>query len=113
MIDWTYKAIRRLVILVIGGTLLLIGVALLFLPGPGTLFIFGSIAVLAIEFVWARRLLKRLRDMVPGGGKPDDPLPPGRLRRVFARAGQRLTGRRRAAARPGSADDGAKDSSAA
>jgi hypothetical protein len=73
MIQWTYKAIRRLVILVIASTLLLVGIALLVLPGPGFLFILGSIAVLAIEFVWARRLLRRLRDALPRDRKTDGP----------------------------------------
>ncbi|MDH3283386.1 MAG: PGPGW domain-containing protein [Acidobacteriota bacterium] len=65
MLDWTYKKIRRLVITVIGATLLLIGVALLVLPGPGLLFILASLAVLAIEFVWARTLLRRLKEALP------------------------------------------------
>ena len=57
----TYRQARRLVITIIGGTVVLIGVALLVLPGPGTVVIVLGLAILATEWVWARRLLKRLK----------------------------------------------------
>ena len=48
---------------VVGGTALLVaGIAMLVLPGPGWLTIFGGLAILAGEFLWARRLLERLKD---------------------------------------------------
>jgi uncharacterized protein (TIGR02611 family) len=59
-----WKHARQLVILVIGGTLLLIGVAMMVLPGPATVVIPLALAILATEFLWARRLLKRVRDQV-------------------------------------------------
>jgi tellurite resistance protein TerC len=52
---------RRLVILVVGGTVLLIGTLLLVLPGPGIPIVVGGLAILAIEFAWARRWLRRGR----------------------------------------------------
>lgn len=55
------KSAKRLVVGVIGGTLLLIGVALLVLPGPGLVVIAAGLGVLAIEFAWARAWLARLR----------------------------------------------------
>ena len=39
-----------------GGTVLAIGVALLVLPGPAFIIIPAGLAILATEFVWARRL---------------------------------------------------------
>ena len=57
----TYTYARRIVIAVIGGTVVLVGIALLFLPGPAFVVIPAGIAVLAIEFTWARRWLHRLR----------------------------------------------------
>ncbi|MFQ5670189.1 MAG: TerC/Alx family metal homeostasis membrane protein [Acidobacteriota bacterium] len=57
----TYQKARKMVVLIIGATLLLIGVALLVLPGPGTLIILIGLALLATEFVWARRLLRKLK----------------------------------------------------
>ena len=58
----TLRAARRMVVLVIGGTVLLIGVAMLVLPGPGLVVAPLGLAILATEFVWAKRLLSRVRD---------------------------------------------------
>jgi len=41
---------------------LLVGVAMLVLPGPGLIVAPAGLAILATEFVWARRLLARVRD---------------------------------------------------
>lgn len=60
----TYRAARRLVILVIGGTVVLLGVVMVVTPGPALLVIPAGLAILATEFVWARALLKRMRDSV-------------------------------------------------
>lgn len=57
----TIRSARGLVALVVGFTLLLVGGAFLFLPGPGTPVIILGLTVLATEFVWARRWLRRLR----------------------------------------------------
>jgi uncharacterized protein (TIGR02611 family) len=56
----TIKQLRRLVVAVVGFTVLAIGVAMVVLPGPATLVIPAGIAILATEFVWARKVLKRL-----------------------------------------------------
>lgn len=53
------RAARRLVIAVVGATVLMVGLALLVLPGPAFVVIPIGIGILAIEFEWARRLLKR------------------------------------------------------
>jgi Flp pilus assembly protein TadB len=50
---------KRLMIGVIGLTVVLVGGALLVLPGPGLVTIFAGVAILATEFVWARRLLRQ------------------------------------------------------
>jgi tellurite resistance protein TerC len=52
---------RRLIVLVIGGTVLLIGAALLVLPGPAFVVIPLGLAILATEFRWARNLLRRVK----------------------------------------------------
>lgn len=61
LVDMTYKMGKRIVIGVIGGTMLLIGVVMLVTPGPGIAAIAAGLAILAIEFAWARVWLKRLR----------------------------------------------------
>lgn len=57
----TLKQAKRVVVIVIGFTVLVIGIALIFLPGPSVLVIPLGLAILATEFVWARRLLIRFK----------------------------------------------------
>jgi uncharacterized protein (TIGR02611 family) len=57
----TVQQVRRFFKILGGFTLLLIGVVMLITPGPGWLVIVGGLAMLAAEFVWARRLLDRLK----------------------------------------------------
>jgi len=52
---------KKCFIALIGGTIVLIGVAMLILPGPGTLVIAGGLAILATEFIWARRALRNAK----------------------------------------------------
>jgi tellurite resistance protein TerC len=53
----TYKLIKRVAIAVAGFTVLLIGLAMVVLPGPAFLVIPAGLAILALEFAWAKRLL--------------------------------------------------------
>ncbi len=57
----TYKWARRCVIAVIGVTVILIGVAMIVLPGPAFVVIPTGLAILGLEFAFARRWLQRLR----------------------------------------------------
>ena len=57
----TWRTMRRLFILVIGLTVSLIGVAMVVTPGPAILVIPLGLAILGIEFAWARRWLARRR----------------------------------------------------
>lgn len=50
---------KRIGILIVGTAVLLAGVAMLALPGPGVLVIIVGLAILATEFAWAERLLDR------------------------------------------------------
>jgi uncharacterized membrane protein len=56
--------VRRLIVAVIGTTILLFGVALIVLPGPAFIVIPIGLAMLASEFAWARRLIRRGRVLV-------------------------------------------------
>jgi tellurite resistance protein TerC len=55
---------KRIVVAVVGGTVTLIGIALIVLPGPAFVVIPIGLSILATEFVWARRFLRRARQMV-------------------------------------------------
>lgn len=57
----TYKLGRRIVVAVIGATILIVGIVMLVAPGPATLVIPIGLAILGLEFAWARRWLARLR----------------------------------------------------
>lgn len=52
---------KRAVVAVVGFTVLLIGVAMMVLPGPAVVVVPLGLAILATEFVWARKLIKRAR----------------------------------------------------
>jgi hypothetical protein len=57
-----YRNGRRIVVLVIGLTIVALSIPIGLLPGPGGIAVFlGGIALLATEFIWARRLLKELK----------------------------------------------------
>ncbi len=58
----TYKVARRIVVGVVGTTVVLLGVAMLVLPGPALIVIPAGLALLALEFAWARRWLRIARE---------------------------------------------------
>jgi uncharacterized protein (TIGR02611 family) len=61
MIVRTVEQVRRAFRIVAGFTLLLAGVVMLVTPGPGWLVIFLGLSLLAAEFIWARRLMDRMK----------------------------------------------------
>jgi tellurite resistance protein TerC len=63
----TYKAAKRIAIAVVGGTVVLLGIIMIVTPGPGLVGIAVGLAILAVEFAWARRWLKRLRETISNG----------------------------------------------
>lgn len=58
----TLRQAWRLIVAVVGFTLILVGIVMFLTPGPGWLVVFLGLSVLAAEFVWARHLLKRLKE---------------------------------------------------
>ncbi|HWP94204.1 MAG TPA: PGPGW domain-containing protein [Gammaproteobacteria bacterium] len=59
-----YRLARRLAIATVGGTVLLMGTVMIVLPGPAFIVLPLGLAILGIEFAWARRWLKRLRAQI-------------------------------------------------
>ena len=57
-----YKQIRKLVIFLIGISIVLIGCLLFFTPGPAIIVIPVGLAILATEFIWAKKLLKKFKE---------------------------------------------------
>lgn len=58
---FTLRQARRVVVLVVGVTIVIVGIIMIVGPGPAIVVIPLGLAVLASEFVWARRLLVRYR----------------------------------------------------
>lgn len=48
--------VRWIIVMIIGFTLLIMGLVMLVTPGPGLLFIFFGTSILALEIKWAREL---------------------------------------------------------
>ncbi len=71
VVSKTIGQVKRVVIAVIGFTVLFIGLAMVVLPGPAFIVIPLGLGILATEFVWARSLLKkvknRLQNKLKGG----------------------------------------------
>jgi tellurite resistance protein TerC len=63
-LDGLPSGVRRLVVGIVGGTVLLIGVALIFLPGPAFVVIPVGMAILATEFAWAQRYVRKARELL-------------------------------------------------
>jgi tellurite resistance protein TerC len=57
----TYRAARRIAIAIMGTTVVLLGVAMLVLPGPGILTIILGLMLLGVEFAFARRWVERVK----------------------------------------------------
>ena len=74
--DLLPKTLRRFVVGVIGGTILLIGIVLIVLPGPAFIVIPLGLLILGSEFAWARWILRRGKGMIAKvSGKRVDELP--------------------------------------
>jgi uncharacterized protein (TIGR02611 family) len=65
------QRIKRIAVTVVGGTVLALGIALIVLPGPAFIVIPAGLAILAMEFAWARRWLRSARALLPKRSKDD------------------------------------------
>ena len=81
----SYKVAKRIVIGIVGGTILLLGVVMMVTPGPGIPAILVGLGILGVEFAWARHWLKKVkakagdvtRAVMGRNGKKPDAIPPG------------------------------------
>ncbi|MEE4162775.1 MAG: PGPGW domain-containing protein [Woeseiaceae bacterium] len=64
----TYKAARRIAIGIVGATVVLIGAIMLVTPGPGLVVIPVGLAILSLEFAWARQWLRKVRESISRQG---------------------------------------------
>ena len=69
----TLQQAKKLIVIVVGSTILLMGIAMIVLPGPAVLVIPVGLGVLATELVWARRLLNKLKSTLQRGKGKNHP----------------------------------------
>lgn len=55
---------KRLIAIVVGFTVLAAGVAMILLPGPAIIVIPLGLTILATEFIWAKTILKRVKERI-------------------------------------------------
>jgi tellurite resistance protein TerC len=60
----TYRTARRVAVLAVGSTVILLGIVMLVTPGPGLIVIPIGLAILGAEFAWARHWLRRARETI-------------------------------------------------
>jgi uncharacterized protein (TIGR02611 family) len=61
ILRWIWRSTKRIVVFVVGVALILVGLAMFVLPGPGIVVVFLGFAVLATEFVWAEVALDKAK----------------------------------------------------
>ena len=63
-IHLTYRIARRIAVAVVGMTVLLLGIVMIVTPGPALIFIPVGLAILGLEFAWARVWLRKVRESI-------------------------------------------------
>ena len=58
------KSIKKIIVAVIGFTILIIGILMIVLPGPAFIVIPLGLAILATEFVWAKKWLDKVKQKI-------------------------------------------------
>jgi len=58
----TMAQAKRMIVIVAGFTILVVGIAMIVLPGPAVVVIPIGLAILATEFIWARKLLDTVKE---------------------------------------------------
>lgn len=58
----TLRQVKKLVVAVVGFTMLIAGIAMIVLPGPAFIFIPAGLVILATEFLWAKKLLQKVKE---------------------------------------------------
>jgi tellurite resistance protein TerC len=62
MLNVAYRLAKRIVITILGFTVLAVGIAMMVLPGPAFIVIPIGLGILGLEFAWARRWLKTVKE---------------------------------------------------
>ncbi len=60
----TLKSLKRIVVALVGFTIIIIVVLMIMLPGSAYIIIPLGLAILAIEFIWARKILDEVKQII-------------------------------------------------
>ena len=60
----TYKALRKIIVGIVGAVVVVVGIILLAIPGPGLVTIALGLVILSTEFEWAERHLKNVKKRI-------------------------------------------------
>ncbi len=71
--------VKRLIVAVIGFSVLAAGIAMIVLPGPAFIVIPLGLFILATEFVWAKRFLQKMRGIIIADTKMEFGIKDGKL----------------------------------
>ena len=55
--------IKRIIVTVVGGTILILGVVMVVTPGPAVVVVPAGLAILGTEYAWARRWMRKTKLM--------------------------------------------------
>ena len=80
----------KIVVTLVGGLVLLAGVIMIFTPGQGILAIVLGLAILATEYAWAERWLRKARDKAAEARRRAEAMDPKVRRRRLLIAGLAL-----------------------
>lgn len=69
VVRFAFRSSKRIAVTVVGGFLVLAGMAMLVLPGPGILVVVAGFAVLGTEYAWAAHALDRTRSAAESAGR--------------------------------------------
>lgn len=69
VVRFAMRSGKRVAVSVVGGVLVLGGLAMLVLPGPGLLVVVAGFAVLGTEYAWAARALDRTKETAEAAGQ--------------------------------------------
>jgi len=56
------KQLKKIIIGIIGGTIVLIGLVMIVLPGPAFIVIPLGLSILATEFIWAKKMIEKFKE---------------------------------------------------
>jgi uncharacterized protein (TIGR02611 family) len=68
VLHFVARSSKRVAVSIVGGALVLLGIAMIVLPGPGILVVVVGFAILGTEYAWAAAALERTKKVAGAAG---------------------------------------------